>query len=230
MDVHRGFPGPSWRLGALLGVCAALAFVLTAAGKANAAGWKPYFLVATSDLNDPIFARSVILMLPPPAPPNPIIAGLIINKPTAIPLSRLFPKAAAVKDQTAYFGGPVRLNEASMLIRGSMPPGKTTHLLDGIYLSKDPKSITSAIGSARSLNNVRLFLGRAQWTRDQLHHEIMEGAWYISPPNAAMVFSSNPGSIWRTLVRRAQLLKVDARAPDQSHILGLLWAPGRLPQ
>lgn len=226
MDV-RGSSGPSLRLGALLVICAAVAFILNTPSRARAAGWKPYFLVATSDLNDPIFARSVILMLPPPAPPNPIIAGLIINKPTSLPLRRLFPKASVVKDQTAYFGGPVRLNEASMLMRGSVPPGKTTHLIDGIYMSTDPKSITSAIGAARSLKNVRLFLGRAQWTRGQLHHEIMEGAWYITPPNADMVFSSSPGSIWRTLVRRAQLLKVAAPAPDESHIPYLLWSPSK---
>jgi putative transcriptional regulator len=228
MDV-RGFSGPSRQLGALFAACAAAAFVLAAAGKARGAEWKPYFLVATSNLGDPIFERSVILMLPPPAPPNPIIAGLIINKPTAIPLHRLFPKAFAVKDQTAYFGGPVRLNEASLLIRGSAPPGKATHIVDDIYMSTDPTSINSTIGAARSLKNLRLLLGRAQWTREQLHHEIMEGAWYVTPPNSDMVFSSNPGRIWHTLVQRGQLLKVEAAAPDDLQVFDLLPAPGRSP-
>lgn len=220
-----GFPR-SRRFGALMGMCAALAFISSVAGKARGAEWKPYFLVATADLGDPIFQRSVILMLPPPAEPNPIVAGLIINKPTSIPLRKLFPKASAVKGQTAYFGGPVRLNEASLLIRGPAPSGRTTHLIDGIYLTTNLSSITNEIGAARSLKNLRFLIGRAQWTRDQLHHEIMEGAWYVAPPDANMVFSTNPGGIWHTLVERAQLLKVRAVAPYEPPSLNLLPAPG----
>jgi hypothetical protein len=55
----------------------------------------------------------------------------------------------------------------------------------------------------------------------------MEGAWYVTPPNADMVFSSSPGGIWRMLVRRAQLLKVDAPAPDELHNSDLLWSPSK---
>lgn len=226
------FIGRLVRPAALMAASVAFAALLMVASMAPGAAGdesKPYFLVATADLGDPIFERSVILMLPPAPPPNEIIAGLIINKPTTIPLQRLFPKAAALKDGTAYFGGPVELNEASLLIRTPVPPGKATRLLGDVYLSTDPGSITSAMGGARTPNGVRFLLGRAQWSRDQLHHEIMEGAWYIAPAEAEMVFSADPKTVWRALVRRAQLLKVDAVAPEGRGAPDLLWAPRQPP-
>lgn len=208
-----------------MAACGALALVLIGAGRAHADDTKPYFLVATSDLGDPIFERSVVLMLPEGIEPDPIIAGLIINKPTTIPLRRLFPKASALKDGTAYFGGPVGLNEASLLLRSPAPPGKATHLLDDIYLSMDPTLITGTTGAGQSVKDLRFMLGRAQWTRDQLHHEIMEGSWYVTPAEADMVFSSSPDTIWRALVKRAQLLKVEAAPSDEPAVRGLLRAP-----
>jgi putative transcriptional regulator len=228
MDARRA-SGRSLRLAAVMGVCAVLAFVLIAAGKARGDDAKPYFLIATSDLSDPIFARSVILMLPSAPSPDAIVAGLIINKPTTIPLRRLFPKASALTDETAYFGGPVGLNEASMLLHTPAPAGKATRLLDDIYLSTDRASIAGAIDGGQSIKDLRLLLGRAQWTRDQLHHEIMEGAWYIAPAEADMVFSPNPEGLWRALVKRAQLLKVEAVAPGEPHAFSLLWAPRQPP-
>lgn len=206
--------------------------VLLAAGRARGGPEdesKPYFLVATSDLGDPIFERSVILMLPPALPPSVIVAGLIINKPTTIPLSRLFPKAAALKDDTAYFGGPVGLNEATLLLRTPAAPGKATRLLGDVYLSTDPASISGAMGGARRAGELRLLLGRAQWTRDQLRHEIMEGAWYTTGADADTVFSAKPQSVWRALVKRAQMLRVNAVAPDEGGIFGLFRAPRESP-
>src|SRR5579885_1406146 len=47
------------------------------------------FLVAQPTIADPLFEKSVILMIPAPA--ISLVAGLIINKPTAIPVKRVFP-------------------------------------------------------------------------------------------------------------------------------------------
>ncbi len=61
---------------------------------------------------------------------------------------------------------------------------------------------------------LRIFVGRAQWLRDQLHAEIMEGAWYVVPASAEMVFSGEPSHLWDILVQRAQLQ--ETRLPLQS--------------
>lgn len=84
--------GP-WRVKSLiLVVCAALVPPLTAAREAQSAN-APFFLVATRNLPDPIFQQSVILMAPSTQPP--LVAGIIINKPTTTLVRELFPQASA---------------------------------------------------------------------------------------------------------------------------------------
>ena len=61
---------------------------------------------------------------------------------------------------------------------------------------------------------MRIFLGRAQWLPEQLHYEIMEGAWYVMPADADQVFSSDPTHLWRKLVERGQLQETRFDTPD----------------
>ena len=104
---------------AVVVMCAAIAATLTTAREARAASDEPYFLVATRDLTDSIFAQSVILILTPRQ--MPVVVGVIINKPTAVPVQRLFNQAPALKNvaATAFLGGPVEPDQAALLIRAS---------------------------------------------------------------------------------------------------------------
>src|SRR5579862_45851 len=67
----------------------------------------PSFLVATRELQDPLFVHSVILMVPSTEPP--LLAGLIINTPAKQQVRDLFPQVRDLKgpDETIYTGGPV---------------------------------------------------------------------------------------------------------------------------
>src|SRR4029077_6729292 len=63
---------------------------------------------ATAGLSDPFFADSVVLVMNNlgPAP-----VGIVINRPTPLPVARLFPdlkRLAEVPDHV-YFGGPVEV-------------------------------------------------------------------------------------------------------------------------
>jgi putative AlgH/UPF0301 family transcriptional regulator len=60
-----------------------------------------------------------------------------------------------------------------------------------------------------SNKHLRLFLGRAQWTVDQLHSEILRGAWIIAAANPELVFSPDPGSVWRVLVQQAKVREIE---------------------
>jgi putative transcriptional regulator len=191
-------------------LCGGILMTMRAAQSADPA---PSFLVATPDIPDPVFEESVILMLP--SAQSPLVAGIIVNKPTTITLERLFPRAPVPKNQgTAYFGGPVDLNDPSLVQRASQAPVKATRLFDDVYLSTDAGSIAGMLGQAKPAKEARLFFGRAQWTPDQLHSEILGGAWYIVPARPDLIFSSDPGSVWRTLVRRAQVHEVGATIHD----------------
>ncbi len=180
---------------------------------------KTFFLVATPDMPDPMFAETVILMLPPTQPP--LIAGLIVNKPTNVPVSKVFPDARFPKNEPtlAYFGGPVYPSDPSLILRGAKPTADAPRLFDDICVSTDPDSVAQLVKNPGSATDLRLILGRAQWSLDQLHAEILEGSWYVLPADADDVFSRKPKQVWRVLVERGQLQEVHLTpAPERSAI------------
>jgi putative transcriptional regulator len=158
---------------------------------------------------DPLFQQTVILMLPPSA--MPIVAGIVINKPTKVTLGQLFSHSPAIRNQaqSVYFGGPVDLTSPAILMRASRAPDATTRVFENVYMSDDAGSIRELLMGPESDKDIRLFLGRAQWTADQLHSEILRGAWILSPASPDLVFSPDPASLWRVLVQQAKLRQVE---------------------
>src|SRR5579863_6012029 len=127
------------RLAGILAVavlaCTSIAFALTA--HAQQPDEVPYFLVATPDLPDPIFSKSVILVFP--TAHEEFIVGLIFNKPTSVPASRLFPGASGLSgdSSSAFFGGPVYPEQPSLLIRAAKRPPSSVLLFDNVYICTD---------------------------------------------------------------------------------------------
>src|SRR4029077_11130443 len=173
-----------------------------------AAGAKPYFLVATPQMGDPIFGGSVIMMIP--TIDAPLLAGVIVNKPTTTSPQEVFPHFPAIKNgpNSAYFGGPVDNGQAIVAFRAPHPPAKALHVFDDVYVSADADTIAQIIKDNTDPANLRIFLGRAQWLNEQLHTEIMEGAWYVVPADAAQVFDADPTHLWRKLVEPGELQEV----------------------
>src|SRR6266853_2192463 len=178
-----------------------------------AAGARPYFLVATPQMGDPIFGGSVIMMIP--TIDAPLLAGVIINKPTTTSPQEVFPHFPALKNgpNSAYFGGPVDNGQAIVALRTSHPPAKAIQVFDDVYVSADADTIAQIIKNNTDPANLRIFLGRAQWLNEQLHAEIMEGAWYVVPADAAQVFDADPTHLWRKLVEQGQLQEVRLMLP-----------------
>jgi len=196
-------------LATVLVTCAALDAVPLTARESQQQDRKPFFLVASPDLPDPLFQQTVILMLPPSEPP--IVAGIVINKPTKVTFGQLFGNSPAIRNQaeSVYFGGPVELTSPTILMRAAQAPGATTRLFENVYMSVDTSSVREFLKRPGTDKDLRLFLGRAQWTVDQLHSEILRGAWIISAASPDLVFSPDPSSVWRVLVQRAKLREIE---------------------
>jgi putative transcriptional regulator len=175
---------------------------------AFAADAKPYFLVATPQIAEPIFGRSVIMMVPAIEPP--LLAGIIINKPTETSAQEVLPTFPAIKQETnsAYFGGPVDSGQATVAVRTSHPPAKATHVFEDVYVTTNADTIAQILKDNREPATLRVFLGRAQWLNEQLHSEIMDGAWYVVPADVGQLFSPDPTHLWRKLVERGQMQEV----------------------
>jgi len=80
-------------------------------------------------------------------------------------------------------------------------------------VSADADAIAQIIKDNTDPASLRIFLGRAQWLNEQLHTEIMAGAWYVVPADAAQVFDADPTHLWRKLIERGELQEVRLLLP-----------------
>ena len=183
-----------------------------------AADAKPYFLVAAPEMGDPIFRQSVIMMIP--TTQAPLVAGVIINEPTGTSAHEVFPHFPALENDpsSAYYGGPVDNGVPTLAFRTAHPPDKAMQVIDDVYVTTDAATIAQVLKNHMEADHLRIFLGRAQWSQDQLHYEVMQGAWYVAPADAGQVFSADPTHLWRKLSERGQLQETEfilpfARAP-----------------
>ena len=55
---------------------------------------------------------------------------------------------------------------------------------------------------APQVSALRVFAGHAGWDGGQLEDEVAQGAWYVVPSQPADLFSPEPESLWRTVLRR----------------------------
>ena len=164
----------------------------------SAADTKPLsaiLLIAGDDLPDSNFADSVVLVMNNLAP-APV--GIIINRPTSIPVSRVFPdlkRLAQVHDRV-YFGGPVEIASVWFLFRATAPPEHAIQACDGIYLSADRKLLLQLLGRDKPMDGLRIFLGHAGWASGQLEAEIANGDWTLKRAEPEAIFNGKSEHPW----------------------------------
>jgi len=173
-----------------------LALALSSPALADEAkGPSAILIVARAELPDPNFKDSVVLVMNNVAP---VPAGLIVNRPTRIPVSRLFPdiEPLASLDDKIYFGGPVEVESVSFLFRAEVPPEDATQVLEGVYLSTSAELLRKLLARDKPMEGLRIFAGYAGWGPGQLQAEIERGDWKLAPADARSVFEARPEHPW----------------------------------
>jgi putative transcriptional regulator len=161
----------------------------------NAKPLTTILLVARPELPDPNFKDSIVLVMNHIGP-SP--AGVIINRPTRIPISRVFPdlETLAQLDDKVYFGGPVEIQSVSFLFRSDKPLEHATEVLDGVYFSADGDLLRQLLGRDKPMEGLRIFVGFSGWARGQLEAEIGRGDWTLEPANATTIFDPKSQRPW----------------------------------
>ncbi len=178
-------------------LCAPL-LLLAMSWPASADNAKPLtavLLVAQPEMLDPNFKDSVVLVMNNIAPAP---AGVIINRPTSITVSSLFPdlKGLAQLDDKVYFGGPVEITTVSFLVRADAAPEDATEVLDGIYISTNQELLRKLLGRDKPLEGLRIFVGYSGWAPGQLEAELAYGAWTLAPVEASAIFDGKSERPW----------------------------------
>jgi putative AlgH/UPF0301 family transcriptional regulator len=161
-------------------------------------------LVASRDLPDPNFAKTVVLLV---QYDEDGVVGLILNRRSKVPTSRVLDELAGAKDRAdpVYAGGPVGRTDVLALVRSQRSPGDAKRVFGDIFLVSTREAMEKTFASPTDADTVRVYLGYSGWTEPQLEHELDLGAWYIFQGRAKAVFDSDPESLWDRLIRETEL-------------------------
>ena len=186
-------------------IAAAMARALSLSFALSLASWPAFgeeakplttiLLVAREDVTDSNFKNSTVLVMNNvgEAP-----AGVIVNRPTNIPVSRLYPDlpALAKLDDKLYYGGPVEIRTVSFVFRANAPPEGATQVLEGIYISTDLVLLRKLLTRTKPMDGLRVFIGYSGWARGQLEAEIARGDWRLAPADGDSLFTRKNEFPW----------------------------------
>lgn len=160
-------------------------------------------LVATPKLEDPNFARAVVLLLDHD---DDGALGVIISRPTTVPVADVLPDWSdlVTGPDVLFSGGPVATDSALAIavLDGSdddeAPVGwKPLYPGAGLVDLDAPPELLAGV-----LTGMRVFAGYAGWGPDQLENEIAEGAWYVVPAETEDLLCADAETLWRRVLRR----------------------------
>jgi len=176
-------------------------FMLAAA----AAPGEPMLLVAKRSFEDPVYGSAIVLARPVEGGGH---VGFIVNKPTKLNLSELFPEHEASKKvaDPLFLGGTVDMNLVFALVEehGSRKDG-SIRIAPDLFFAYETKAVDRIIESES--DHARFFLGMVVWRPGQLDEELDHGLWYVDEPEAKLVLRRKTDGLWEEL-----LLRLEARA------------------
>jgi putative transcriptional regulator len=182
------------------GTLCALVLLFGTSSRTSADDAKPLtaiLLKARAELSDPNFGDSVVLVMNNlgPAP-----VGVIINRPTQMPLSRLFPdlKGLAQLHDRVYFGGPVAFGSVWFLFRAATLPKHAVQACDGVYFSANRELLLHLLGRDKPMEGLRIFVGYSGWGPGQLENEIARGDWALERAESTAIFNRKLEHPWPT--------------------------------
>jgi putative transcriptional regulator len=170
-------------------------------------------LIASPELEDPNFARTVVLVIRNDT--NGTI-GVILNRPTTLAPAKIFPELApSVGSYTGklFRGGPVAPSRLLFLVRGlAAATVQGPEVVEKVFLAGDPQALPDIVRLADGTKELRMYAGHAEWMPGQLDREIAAGGWQTQPATAEIVFHASPTALWDELTRRSGETVADAGA------------------
>lgn len=156
-------------------------------------------LVATPLLDDPNFARTVVLLL---EHGDEGAFGIVLNRPTGVTVAEAVPdwEAVAAAPAAVFGGGPVSPESVIALARGTAGGSEgwipVLGDLGTVDIGRDPADVGAEVHA------LRIFAGYAGWAAGQLEAEIDEGAWFVVDARPDDAFTTKPSELWRRVLRR----------------------------
>ena len=159
-------------------------------------------LVASRDVTDPLFAKSVILLVQYDAKGA---FGLMLNRQSKVPVSKILEEdsAAASDPNPIFVGGPVSLGTVFALARAKSKPEGAAPVVGDIFFISTKTALDGALTHGPTPPTLRLYAGYCGWGAGQLDGEVLRGSWYIFSRSEDLAFDAKPETLWVRLIRKA---------------------------
>ena len=164
-------------------------------------------LVAAGELQDPNFARSIVLII---QHDENGAMGLVINRPLETTVAEAWTQVSAVpypNEDPLFQGGPC---EGPLMVVHKEPDHGQMEITPGMFLSSDADAVKSLVNDA--VEPLKFFVGYSGWSPRQLETEIAEGAWHVAAVDAEDIFWTPP-QLWDGLIRKSQNRTIPAIDP-----------------
>lgn len=160
----------------------------------------PSLLLAMPQLEDPNFARSVVLLC---REEEDGAMGLILNRRTDTTVSSIVefdPGLEADNGSLVWMGGPVEPHRGWLLLGYDPGSPDALEVCEGVYLSASMTVLRSMVEEAAHPSS-RFLLGYAGWGGGQLEAELAASAWLSVDVTRELIFRTPPEDMWETAIR-----------------------------
>ncbi len=155
-------------------------------------------LVATPELLDPNFVRTVVLVVEHDDVEG--VLGIVLNRPTDESVADYLPEwAPFATPPVVHVGGPVTPEVAIGVVdTPGEPPEQWSPVVADIGLI-DLSTPPAVVGGVL---RARVYAGYAGWVAGQIEAELMLRSWFVVDAEPGDVFCVDPLGLWRTVLRR----------------------------
>jgi putative transcriptional regulator len=162
----------------------------------------PTLLLAMPQMQDPNFARSVVLLCKHEAEGA---MGLVVNRQTDTLVSsvvELQPRPKRDSGLKIWIGGPVEPQRGWLLLGYDPGTPESINVGPDLYLSASGDVLRQLIdGDEPSRTQCRFLLGYAGWGGGQLESELAASAWLTVDVSRDLIFGAEPEHMWEQAIR-----------------------------
>ena len=150
-------------------------------------------LIASPELENDFFSRSVVLVLEHSE--NNGAAGIVLNKPSEVPLEEIWPELDEEQfvraSELVNIGGPC---EGPVVALHSCVECNEVSVLPGVSMAVKSNNLQRLMVQGHS--STRVFSGYSGWAPGQLESEIVAGGWYATKATSSLIFCDQ-ADLWR---------------------------------
>ncbi|MCX2480679.1 YqgE/AlgH family protein [Pedobacter sp. MC2016-15] len=155
-------------------------------------------LISEPFLNDPNFARSVVLLTEHSETGT---LGFVVNHPSLLMVDDLIADFGG-KNFPVFYGGPVATDTIHFIHRCPDRITDGEEISKGIYWGGNFETLKTLIGQGEVSNEeLKFFVGYSGWGEQQLQDEIEANTWIVSDQyDSDMLFSADEEQLWKDVI------------------------------